>query len=331
VAARLDAPVLGVQDNNYTGPDTWQVSTTWRYQRSHRHFVGDVEQVQRARDHSEVINNINQPELGIRYNADDLWSFSLGIPYLIAERSSPIRDAHRVVVDRSISASHGVGDITIVARRLLWHPNAHPDGNVSFGLGIKLPTGADNVLDSRTRIVNGQRVNTIETNDQSIQPGDGGFGAVLDLGAFQRVAHTGLALYFSGTYLLNPRNTNGVLTYRGDPNEQVMSVADQYLVRLGGTYTTAGWKGFGVGLGGRWEGVPVRDLIGSSNGFRRPGSAVSVEPSLSYSHGPHTFSLAVPVAVYRDRPRSVADLISGGAGDAAFADYIIFLGYWRKF
>jgi len=330
VAARLDAPVLGVEDT-YTGPNKWQVSTSWRYQRSHRHFVGDVEQVQRATEESEVINTINQPELGIRYNLNDLWSFTLGIPYLIAERSSPIRDAHRVVVDRSISASHGVGDITFVARRLLWDPAKHPDGNLSFGLGIKIPTGADNVLDSHTRIVNGQRVTDIETNDQSIQPGDGGFGAIVDVQAFQRIAHSGLALYFSGTYLINPRDTNGVLTYRGDPNEKVMSVADQYLARGGGTYFTPSWKGFGVGLGGRIEGVPVRDLIGKSDGFRRPGYAVSVEPSLSFSRGAHTFSLAVPVAVYRNRQRSVADLISGGAGDAAFADYIILVGYWRKF
>jgi hypothetical protein len=330
VAARLDAPVLGVQDS-YTGPNTWQVSTSWRYQRSHRHFVGDVEQVNRALDESEVVNTINQPELGIRYNLNELWSFSLGIPYLIAERSSPIRDSNRVVVDRSTTAARGVGDITIIARRLLWEPKGHPDGNVSVGLGIKIPTGADNVLDASERIVNGQRVLTIQTVDQSIQPGDGGWGFIGDLQAFQRIAHTGGALYFSGTYLSNPRDRNGVHTFRGDPNEAIMSVADQYLARLGGTYTAPGWKGLGVGLGGRIEGVPVRDLIGASDGFRRPGFAVSVEPSLSFSRGPHTFSLAVPVAVYRDRPQSVPDLISGGHGDAAFADYIILLGYWRKF
>jgi hypothetical protein len=330
VAARLDAPVLGVQDN-YTGPDTWQVSTSWRYQRSHRHFVGDVEQVNRAQEDSEVVNTINQPELGIRYNLNELWSFSLGVPYLIAERSSPIRDAKGVVVDRYTTAARGVGDLTFIARRLLWEPKKHPDANVSLGLGIKIPTGADNVLDVRERIVNGQRVTDIVTVDQSIQPGDGGWGIIADLQAFLRVAHSGGALYFSGTYLSNPRDRNGVHTFRGNPNEAIMSVADQYLARAGGTYSGPGWKGFGAGLGGRIEGVPVRDLIGSSDGFRRPGFAVSVEPSLSFSTGPHTVSLAVPVAVYRDRPRSVPDILSGGHGDAAFADYIILLGYWRKF
>jgi hypothetical protein len=331
VAARLDAPVLGVQDT-YTGPDSWQVSTSWRYQRSHRHFVGDVEQVNRAIEGSEVINRINQPELGIRYRFDDLWTLSLGIPYLIAERSSPIRGAQGVVVDRTITHATGVGDITLVARRLLWEPKKHPDGNLSLGLGIKLPTGQDDVLDSRQRIVNGQRVTTIETVDQSIQPGDGGFGFVVDLQAFQRIAHSGGALYFSGTYLFNPRNKNGVLTYRGGQGEAIMSVADQYLARLGGTWSESSWKGFGVGLGGRIEGVPVYDLIGGSDGFRRPGYGVSIEPSLSFSRGPHTVSFAVPVAVYRNRLRSVPDrLVPGQHGDAAFADYFFLLGYWRKF
>jgi hypothetical protein len=331
VAARLDAPVLGVQDD-YTGPDKWQVSTSWRYQRSFRHFVGSKEQVNREEDGSQVINTIHQAEIGIRYNASDIWSVSVGIPYLIAQRSSPIRDATGVVVDRTITHANGVGDITFTARRLLWHPRDHPDGNISLGLGIKIPTGQYSVVDTRTKLVNGQFVNSIETVDQSIQPGDGGFGAILDFQGFQRIAHSGCALYSSATYLINPSNENGVKTYRTAPGEGIMSVADQYLARLGFSYSNPSWKGFGASLGGRVEGVPVMDLIGGSDGFRRPGYAVSIEPGVSYSRGAHTFSLQVPIAEYRNRTRSVADrLVPGQHGDAAFADYLILIGYWRKF
>jgi len=323
--------VLGVQDT-YKGPNRWQVSTSWRYQRSHRHFVGSDEQEERAEESSEVINRINLAELGIRYNATDQWSLSLGIPYLMAERSSPIRDANRVVVGRSITQARAIGDMTLVARRLLWKPKEHPDGNISLGLGVKIPTGPNNVVDTRTRMVNGQLVNSIESVDQSIQPGDGGFGVVIDIQTFQRIAHSGFALYGSGSYLINPEGTNGVLTFRNNLGEEVMSIADQYLARVGGSYSNASWKGLGISLGGRLEGVPVEDLIGSSKGFRRPGYAVSVEPGVSYSRGPHTLSLAVPVAAYRNRTRSVPDrAVPGRHGDAAFADYIIMLGYWRKF
>jgi hypothetical protein len=331
VAARLDAPVLGVQDS-YTGPNRWQFSTTWRNQRSHRHFVGSEEQEQRAEEGSEVVNNINLVEFGIRYNRGEQWSFSLNFPYLMAERSSPIRASGGPVVDRSITQARALSDITLTARHLLWKPREHPDGNISLGLGVKLPTGRDNVVDSRTRLsASGQRVTTIESVDQSIQPGDGGLGAILDFEGFQRIADSGAAAYLSATYLLNPEGTNGVLTYRNGRGEEVMSVADQYVARLGCSYSNAAWKGFGLSLGGRLEGVPAEDLIGDSDGFRRPGYAVSAEPGLSYTRGPHSFSLAVPVALYRNRVRSVPDRAFGRHGDAAFADYIVMLGYWRRF
>jgi hypothetical protein len=280
-----------------------------------------------------VINTINLVELGVRYNFSEQWSLSLGIPYFSAERSNPIRDSNRVVVDRSVVEAHELGDITLTARHLFWDPREHANSNVSMGLGIKLPTGKDDVYDSRERLANnGQRVSTYEAVDQSIQPGDGGWGAIFDLQAYQRIRDTGGSVYAVGSYLFNPEDTNGVPTFRGAVGEEVMSIADQYLVRAGVSWSGAGWKGFGMSLGGRWEGVPVEDLIGDSNGFRRPGFALSVEPGLSYSKGPHAFSLSVPVAVHRDRQRSVPDrLVPGRHGDAAFADYVVMLGYWKKF
>lgn len=330
MAARLDTPVLGVQDT-YTGPNRWQVSASWRYQYSHRHFVGPEEQHERAEDRSQVKNTVNLFDLGIRYNASDQWSFSVGIPYLMAERSSPLRDPNRVVVDRAITESSDLGDITLTARRLLWKPEASPNGNISLGLGVKLPTGDYDVYDDRERLVNGQSVITDESVDQSIQPGDGGTGIILDFQGFRRMTDN-FSLYGSATYLSNPRDKNGVPTFRTQVGEEEMSVADQYVARVGGGYSHAAWKGFGVSLGGRLEGVPVEDLIGDSDGFRRPGYAISAEPGLSYSRGPHTISVAVPIALYRNRTRSVPDrAVPGRHGDAAFADYVVFLGYFRRY
>ncbi|MES1241630.1 MAG: hypothetical protein ABUT39_08420 [Acidobacteriota bacterium] len=325
--------MLGAQASqaNEAAPSRWEVSTSWRYQRSDRHFRGTEEQAERQQEGSEVINTINLVELGIRYNASDRLSFSLGIPYFSAERSSPIRDSSRRVVDRSIVEAQELGDIVLTARRLLFKPREHPGSNVSLGLGVKFPTGKDDVYDNRARLVNGQRVYTYESVDQSIQPGDGGWGAVLDFQAYQRIRSSGATIYGSGSYLINPEGTNGVPTFRGSLGEEVMSIADQYLARAGVSYSGAAWKGFGMSLGGRIEGVPVEDLIGDSDGFRRPGYALSVEPGLSYSRGAHTFSLAVPIAVLRDRQRSVPDrMVPGRHGDAAFADYFVMVGYWRK-
>ncbi|HEX7183732.1 MAG TPA: hypothetical protein VF756_18005 [Thermoanaerobaculia bacterium] len=330
MAARLDTPVLGVQDGN-TPPSRWQFGMNYRYQRSHRHFVGPEEQHERAEERSEVKNTINLAEIGIRYNPNPRWSVSLNIPYFEAERSSPIRDSSRVVIDRSLVQASGLSDITLSARRLLWDPAKHPDGNIALGLGVKMPTGEEDVYDDRERLVNGQRVFTEESVDQSIQPGDGGWGVIFDLQYFQRIGRSNGAFYLSTTYLANPRSTNGVPTFRNNVGEEIMSVADQYVGRVGVSYVGKSWKGFGASLGGRLEGVPVEDLIGDSEGFRRPGYAISIEPGLNYTRGPYTVSLAVPYALYRNRTRSVADRrIPGRHGDAAFADYVILFGWGRK-
>lgn len=323
--------MLGALDS-YEGPNRWQVSVSWRYQKSDRHFRGIHEETNRFAEGSEVINHINLAEIGIRYNFSPRTSLSVGVPYLMAERSSPIRDEDRVVVDRSITHATGLSDITVTGRRLLFDPAAGGRGNVSFGLGVKLPTGKSSETDVRTTLVDGELVREVQTVDQSIQPGDGGLGYIVDLSGYYQIgAARTTALYAAGTYLINPEGTSGVPTFRGRENEALMSIADQYLLRLGATTAPASWKGWGASLGGRMEAVPAHDLIGTSRYFRRPGYAISVEPGLSYSRGPHTVSLAVPIAVQRNRVRSVPDLEVGGHGDAAFADWVMLLGYWRRF
>ncbi|GAB4370835.1 MAG: hypothetical protein OHK0021_13560 [Bryobacter sp.] len=59
-----------------------------------------------------------------------------------------------------------------------------------------------------------------------------------------------------------------------------MSVTDQCLYRGGFTRSIPGIRGLAASFGGRMEGISVRDAIGASNGFRRPGYAISVEPGL---------------------------------------------------
>jgi hypothetical protein len=328
----MDAPVLGVAEGTYNGPNRWQFSMSWRYQRSDRHYVGPEEQVERKEEGSEVINHIDIVDFGIRYNATPQWSFLLSVPYFRAARSSGIRDSNREVVARSRVEADGIGDIVLKAERLLWKPLTHPNGNASFALGVKFPTGQDDVADERLRLVNGQYVTDTAIVDQSIQPGDGGYGVVLDLQAFQRIPRSTFALYGSASYLINPKGLNGVPTGRGGAGEAIMSVADQYVARAGASYAFKKPKGAGASLGLRLEGVPVEDLIGESEGFRRPGYAISADPGVSYSWGPHTLSLGVPFALYRNRTRSVPDrAVPGRHGDAAFADYVVFLGYWRRY
>jgi len=110
-----------------------------------------------------------------------------------------------------------------------------------------------------------------------------------------------------------------------------MSVADQNLFRGGISRPILGIRGLVASIGGRIEGVPVRDAFGRSDGFRRPGYAISVDPGLMYMHGRNIFSFNIPVALERNRRRSTSDIMNNTHGDAAFADYALLFSYTRRF
>jgi hypothetical protein len=319
--------VIGGQGDPYLHGGDFLLSYAYRYQRSDRHFRGDSQERERHKEGSEEINEIHLMDFGVMYAAIDRLSFSLGLPLLIAERSEPIQASDGHIAGRNITETSGIGDVSTVARLWLLEPAAHPTENISLGLGAKFPTGED---DARDDFLSADGTVTRRAVDQSIQPGDGGYGAILELQAFT-VLLEDLTLYGQGTYLFNPRNTNGVETGRSRESESEMSVADQYVARLGVALPLFPEQGLSLALGGRVEGVPVRDLIGDSDGFRRPGYAVSVEPSIIFTSGPHTFSVAVPFAVYRNRQKSVPDQRDNTHGDAAFADYLILVNYSFRF
>lgn len=319
--------MLGAQVSGFDSK--WTVGLSWRYQESDRHFRGSHEETDRTAEHSEVINTVHIPELSVTRRFGPRWSATVGVPFLIATRSSPIRDDAGIVVDRSETSAHGLSDITGVARRRFFDP-ADGTRGLTLGFGVKIPTGSPSVHDTRVRLVDGEYESSVQTVDQSIQPGDGGFGLIADLFGFHRFAGERAAGYVSAVYLANPENTNGVPTYRSGAGEEIMSVADQYLYRAGVAWLPNDrWT---ASLGIRYEGVPVRDLIGDSDGFRRPGYAASIEPGFSWSRGPHTVQVQVPWAIHRNRKKSVPDLENPPRhGDAAFADWVLLAGYQHRF
>jgi hypothetical protein len=193
------------------------------------------------------------------------------------------------------------------------------------GFSIKLPTGKKDVSNTNA-------AGATQNVDQSIQLGDGGLGFSLDYMAYKSIRR--FTVFSTGIYLFNPRNTNGVRTGRNPVSlsgEGIMSVADQYLWQAGAGYAVPKLNGLAFTAGARMEGVPARDIIGREDGFRRPGYAVSVGPGLMFSRGRDTWSASFPIAVRRDRTRSVQDTNAGRHGDAAFADGLVLFSYSRSF
>ena len=319
---------IAAKRDSYLAPNRWQISVGYRKQRSHRHFVGTEEQHEREEAETEIVNDVHLFDVGVTYQMTHRTSLSVGVPFMVATRTRPgkldIPRLGRAGPDQ-ISHSSGVGDISVSGRMWLVRPPSETRQNISFGIGVKIPTGNEGVTDTVQTATGPQKI----VVDQSIQLGDGGWGLALDTQAFKVIKQT--TLYASGVYLLNPRNTNGVRTGRSRASEAIMSVSDQYLARTGIVVPFKPVRGMSLSIGGRLEGVPPRDLIGKSDGFRRPGYAISIEPGVNFVRKRDTWTLSVPIAVVRNRQRSTSDIIDRRHGDAAFADYVILAGYSHRF
>ena len=322
-------------ENNLLGKGDLQIGMNYRYFKSFRHFRGTEEEADRVANNTEVINHSHAWDFFLTYGISDRLYTSITIPTVINARSSLYEHGRE---ERNSTFSRGLADIRAGIGYWLLDPIENSEGNIALGLGIKLPTGNYNATDVFYN-VGPEGSPEVRPVDQSIQPGDGGFGLTIDFQFYQKVA-AGLFAYGGGFYLLNPRESNGIRTFRETlspilENEAIMAVPDQYSIRTGLSYSLS--SVISASLGARFDAVPVKDLIGGNEGFRRPGNVLSLEPGIAYMHQNFTINLNVPFALRRDRPQSVTDRqteISTGTprnGDAAFADYLINFGISYRF
>jgi hypothetical protein len=354
VASRMDAPNCAARTS---GADTgelesyslpkgrWQTTFGYRWFRSHRHFVGSVEQnaenvvkgtAERDRSSTEVINHVHIPTVGVTYGVTDRLSVSADLPYLHALRRSPWSGTRPTYT----TGASGISDLNVMGRYWIGDPAKSFTQNLSVGLGIKAPTGNDRVEDDflvRLDPQTGARITALRPVDQSIQPGDGGWGIVAELQAFRSFGR--VTAFATGSYLSNPREQNDYLRNPGatnpDPTSAYLSIGDQYAARVG-VGIPAG-KRWGLSLAGRLEGVPSSDLIGGDLGRRRPGYSIAIEPGVSFSWNRTLMSLSVPYLVRRVRTQNISDKVRSEEtgehvnGDAAFADYVVIVGFSRRF
>jgi hypothetical protein len=288
----------------------------YRVFNSNKYFQGSDE-IARP---TAVRNHQNIFDVGIEYRLSHRWSFIADIPVYNGTRN-------QIYPPVGIYQVSGLGDVTIGAQSWIFRPPTENGGNVAINAQLKIPTGIDNAKGAA--VLNGQTI--LATADQSLQPGDGGWGVNIGTLGYKKLWKTASA-YGQANYLLNPEDTNGVPTFRTQPGQGVMSVTDQYLYRGGISQSVPKVRGFVVSLGIRGEGVPVRDLIGSSDGFRRPGKIISLDPGVMFNYKTYTLSVNGPYALYRDRPPSVPEIkYDITNGDAFFADYTVIASLTHHF
>ena len=325
---RSNAPVFGANGSVYQEPGDWQLSLTSRNLVSNDHYNGKVEQLERQRVQSFVNNTQNLLDVGISRVLSKRVSVSIGIPFVnstwaLRDPAFPFPQERQEIPQNG----KGLGDISVSGRSWILNPDTHQGWNFALGAGLKLPTGNSRYQD--TFIGRFDRVEKLRYVDQSVQPGDGGWGLMTEGHAFWRVKK--LFLFASGSYLANPKDTNGtpsIITVLEIPLTGNFvglgenSVPDQYMARLGGTVPV--WKGFSASLAWRLEGLKRYDLFGDSHGWRRPGNEMFVEPGFSYAAGPHSVSFNVPIGYFYNRH---ANPYTGAPGDATFPRHIFVSSY----
>jgi len=316
---RFTTPSLGGQGETQTADlaaHQWQTVMGYRYLHAAQAFVG----THIVATNEPLIINVNSLDVTTRYAFTDRFTVSLTIPFVSGTQSRMYADSLRHVVSAT-----GIGDISFMASTWLRSQQGHR-ANVALGVGVKLPSGSHTATDSYF-LSSGQAIRY--PVDQSIQPGDGGWGYIAQVQAFATAFHNGIA-YVSGSYLMNPRKLSEVATIPG--GTVFWSVPDVYSSRAGLAFAFWPRLGMSGSFGARIDGQPVRDLIGGPDaGFRRPGYSVALDPALSLTSGPNEITLSAPLRVAANRKASVLDLQLGRHGGGDFASALMFMAFSRRY
>jgi len=337
---------MGEEDAGEHGP--WLASVGYRFFKSDRHFIGGNESrnaagLDRFQQGTEVINYSQFIDTSVTYQFNPRWSATLVLPWVHHIRSAPYEHSG---VRRDTSAM-GIGDVRAIVGAWIWDPATKPKGNLQVSIGGKAPSGdfqADDTFYQDQDPTAGVNIQPVRRNvDQSIQPGDGGWGVSWELNGYRELL-PGFFAYAQAFYLFNPQNVNGTLnptarrdagpTIAGRDIDNGMSITDQYLFRAGFTQVVSKKHNLSLSLGGRMEGIPVEDLngnAGNEEGFRRPGYSIAIEPGINWMPGKWNVAVSVPWRLEAQRERSYWNLQKGTRGDAAFADYLVTLSVSRWF
>jgi hypothetical protein len=250
----------------------------------------------------------------------DRLSLDLTVPFSVGSAAvmQGTEQSHRYY---RYSAS-GLGDVTLQAEYWLSNPAIPSRVAGSVGLGVKTPTGLDDV-----HVTVFSADGDIQAPaDEAVQLGTGGWELILRAQGTAQITGP-LWAYGSGYYGLSLSEHTDVLNggvLRGNP--------DTYSGRLGAAYLLPQLESLVISLGGRVNGVTVRDLVGGGDLYwRRPGYVIYVEPGFTWTLGSNMASLSVPVRIYANKQDSLLDRSLDRTIGASFAPYLLLASYARRF
>lgn len=317
---RFTSPGLGGLRESSLQGHRWQIGFAFRRLTADQWFVGTRVDETAAPFGQPLYLDINSLDISLTRGLTPRLSLTLTVPIQYGTHARTYADGARHRVE-----SYGVGDVTLVGNLWLRDPRSEAGSNLMLGLGLKPPTGSNEVLDEWFN-ADGSVVQ--RPVDQSIQLSDGGWGIILQAQAFQRLSER-LGGYFVGSYLVSPKETTEVPS----PIPSVpLAVPDVYGLRAGLGYAVPFAPGVSLSLGGRFDGIPVRDLIGGGDdGFRRPGYTLYLDPGVTIRRGAQEVFVSVPARLHQNFQLSLIDRKLGHRGGGDLADYLIFVSYTRSF
>lgn len=314
----------------------WQLNINNRYFKAWRDFKGTTDQ--KTPPENESIIRSYLMDISTSRFLRNGWSLNLSLPVSANSRETSLEHGGPNT-KRHTTRSFGLGDIRFTAYKWLFRPTVKQRGNIQLGLGLKLPTGDYKYQDYFYR---NDSIKVLSAVNSSIQLGDGGTGIVTEMNLFYTLNEIRtIILYGNIYYLINPREQNGTAFTAGRTpshldslsNNIITSVPDQFSLRAG---VSLNYKNWGFSLGLRDEGIPVNDVIGGSEGIRRPGYNLSAEPGIVYKMKKMSVYAYLPFLIAREIKQNQADkfktnytgvytISSGGSGN-----YYIFFGIQFK-
>jgi hypothetical protein len=321
-------------DNSFS-QSAWQLNLTNRYFQSSRDFRETVDQKTPAQNKSE--NDTYTFDISLSKMFVNGWSANIGLPITANTRTTSFEHGGLNTQRRS-THSFGAGDLRFSVYKWLLKTVEKQKWNLQLGFGIKLPTGDYKYQDYFYR---NDTTKILSAVNPGIQLGDGGTGLITELNTFYFINKT-ISLYGNFYYLISPREQNGTAyTFGKIPTANQIkagavecSVPDVYSYRAGAFINL---KKISFSAGIRNEGSPVYDLVGGSNGLRRAGYNLSVEPGIIYKMKTTTIYFYAPVVIDRRIKQNVPDKkmteLTGvnTVGPGGSPDYVLMAGISIKF
>jgi hypothetical protein len=318
---RFTTPVnLGGQGEAYQRGGEWQLTVAYRRLVSNEWFIGTRESSAQAPGGQAPVFRIHTFVADAAYAFGDRYRVRLSVPVSVGSLTRMWADG----VQHEQTAT-GIGDVSVMGEAWLLEPRTHESGNVSLGIGVKAPTG-NHKIGSQFYTATG----AVEyPADQTIQPGDGGWGLLLQGQAFREIASR-VNAYASGYYMVSPKSQSDVRQAPG--STPFWSVPDVYSARIGAAFDVLPEQGLTLSLGGRMDGIPVRDLLGGGDDstIKRSALVMFADPGLSLTRGRGTLTASVPYRLHVNRQKSVLEQRTGGLNAGGFAKYLVFLSYTHR-